>query len=63
MTTAPPPAKLALEDGTIYTGYAFGAEGEVTGRMVYVVTIPRPIPFIEALAPLEPQGKWPAMPG
>ena len=30
-----PPAKLALEDGTIYSGYAFGAEGEVDGEVVF----------------------------
>jgi len=34
MTTAPP-AKLALEDGTVYTGAAFGAEGEVFGEVVF----------------------------
>ena len=30
-----PPAKLALEDGSVYTGYAFGAEGEVDGEVVF----------------------------
>ncbi|NQT18194.1 MAG: carbamoyl phosphate synthase small subunit, partial [Planctomycetes bacterium] len=28
-------AKLALEDGTIFTGKAFGAEGERTGEVVF----------------------------
>ncbi len=28
-------AKLALEDGSIYSGHAFGAEGEVTGEVVF----------------------------
>lgn len=28
-------AKLALEDGTIYTGYSFGAEGEVDGEVCF----------------------------
>lgn len=28
-------AKLALEDGTVYTGRAFGAAGEVTGEVVF----------------------------
>jgi len=28
-------AKLALEDGTIYTGSAFGAEGEIAGEVVF----------------------------
>jgi carbamoyl-phosphate synthase small subunit len=31
----PPPAKLALEDGTVYTGRAFGAAGEKTGEVVF----------------------------
>ncbi len=29
------PAKLALQDGSIYTGEAFGAEGEVAGEVVF----------------------------
>jgi carbamoyl-phosphate synthase small subunit len=28
-------AKLALEDGTVYTGWSFGAEGEVDGEVVF----------------------------
>src|SRR4030081_2861064 len=28
-------AKLALEDGTVYTGRAFGAEGETFGEVVF----------------------------
>jgi carbamoyl-phosphate synthase small subunit len=28
-------AKLALEDGTVYSGYAFGAEGEVDGEVCF----------------------------
>src|SRR6187200_3266942 len=28
-------AKLALEDGTVYTGRAFGATGETTGEVVF----------------------------
>ncbi|MEM6366331.1 MAG: glutamine-hydrolyzing carbamoyl-phosphate synthase small subunit [Planctomycetota bacterium] len=28
-------AKLALEDGTVYSGYGFGARGEVTGEAVF----------------------------
>jgi len=28
-------AKLALEDGTVYTGYAFGSEGEVDGEVCF----------------------------
>lgn len=30
-----PTAKLALEDGTVYTGKSFGAEGEVDGEVVF----------------------------
>lgn len=29
------PAKLALEDGTVYSGEAFGADGEVAGEVVF----------------------------
>lgn len=29
------PAKLALEDGTVFTGISFGAEGEVEGEVVF----------------------------
>src|SRR3984893_9484773 len=29
------PAKLALEDGTVYTGRAFGARGEKFGEVVF----------------------------
>jgi carbamoyl-phosphate synthase small subunit len=32
---ASPSAKLALEDGTVYTGRAFGAAGEATGEAVF----------------------------
>ena len=31
----PFPAKLALADGTVYTGTAFGAAGEVFGEVVF----------------------------
>jgi carbamoyl-phosphate synthase small subunit len=30
-----PPAKLALEDGTVYCGYGFGATGETFGEVVF----------------------------
>ena len=29
------PAKLALEDGTVYSGYAFGADGTTAGEVVF----------------------------
>ena len=28
-------AKLALEDGTVYSGQAFGADGEISGEVVF----------------------------
>jgi carbamoyl-phosphate synthase small subunit len=31
----PKPAKLALEDGTVFTGTSFGAEGEVDGEVCF----------------------------
>ena len=30
-----PVAKLALEDGTVYTGWGFGASGETFGEVVF----------------------------
>ncbi len=33
--TSMTPAKLALEDGTVFTGASFGADGEVTGEVVF----------------------------
>src|SRR5436309_11547611 len=30
-----PTAKLALEDGTVYTGHGFGAAGESVGEVVF----------------------------
>ena len=35
------------------------AEGKVTDRVTYIVSISDPIPFIEALAPVDPQGPFP----
>jgi carbamoyl-phosphate synthase small subunit len=32
---ANPPAKLALEDGTVFTGRSFGATGETSGEVVF----------------------------
>src|SRR5437764_9101965 len=29
------PAKLALEDGSVYTGHSFGAAGETSGEVVF----------------------------
>ena len=33
--TSDPVCKLALEDGTVYTGFSFGAEGEVDGEVCF----------------------------
>ena len=33
--TIPDPAKLALEDGTVFTGVSFGASGEVDGEVCF----------------------------
>src|SRR5918995_7207958 len=35
MTSDYRPAKLALEDGTVFTGVSFGAEGEVYGEVCF----------------------------
>ncbi len=57
--------RIELEPGDrlVIPKGALHAEGEVTERMVYVVTIGNAIPFVEALAPLDVQSEWPAMPG
>lgn len=56
--------RIELEPGDrlVIPKGAWHAEGEVIDRMVYVVSIANPVPFIEALMPLEPQSEWPAMP-
>ena len=41
---------------------AWHAEGEVTERVVYVVSVSAPVPFMEALMPKEPKGPLP-LPG
>ena len=33
------PAILALEDGTYYEGYSFGAEGETYGEVVFTTSM------------------------
>jgi mannose-6-phosphate isomerase-like protein (cupin superfamily) len=38
---------------------AWHAEGKVTERVVYIVTLPEPIPFEVALNLHEPKGPWP----
>ncbi len=40
---------------------AWHAEGEVTDKMTYIVTISEPVPFVEALMPMEPRGPFPEM--
>jgi mannose-6-phosphate isomerase-like protein (cupin superfamily) len=40
---------------------AWHAEGAVTERVTYIVTVRDPIPFLEALMPREPRGPWPEM--
>ena len=38
---------------------AWHAEGEATDKVTYVVSVSEPIPFVEALMPLNPQGPMP----
>lgn len=38
---------------------AWHAEGEVTERVTYIVTVREPVPFLEALTPLDPKGPFP----
>ena len=42
---------------------AWHAEGEATDEVTYVVTIREPVPFIQALMPLEPKGPMPDLSG
>jgi len=35
MSNNPKPAIVALEDGTCFEGFSFGAEGERTGEVVF----------------------------
>ena len=36
------------------------AEGEVTDRVVYIVTLKEPIPLLEGVMPMEPRGPFPS---
>ena len=38
---------------------AWHAEGEVSEKVTYIVTVSEPVGFMEALMPLEPRGPWP----
>ncbi len=38
---------------------AWHAEGAVDEQVTYIVTVRDPVPFLEALAPLDPQGPFP----
>ncbi len=40
---------------------AWHAEGAATDKVAYIVTISEPVPFIEALMPLEPKGPLPPL--
>ena len=35
------------------------AEGEATDRVVWIVTVKEPVPFVEAIMPRDPQGPMP----
>ncbi len=38
---------------------AWHAEGKATDKVTYIVTVSEPVPFIQALMPLEPKGPLP----
>jgi len=40
---------------------AWHAEGEVSEKVVYIVTVPEPIPLLEAIMPREPRGPFPPL--
>ena len=39
---------------------AWHAEGEVTERVIYLVTVREAVPFLEAILPREPKGPFPS---
>ena len=39
---------------------AWHAEGEVTGKVVYIVTVSDPVPLLEAIMPREARGPFPS---
>ncbi len=39
---------------------AWHAEGEVSERVTYIVTLRDPIPLMEAITPQEPRGPFPS---
>ena len=53
--------KVAIEKGDklVIPEGAWHAEGAVSAKVVYIVTLPEPMPFLEALMPQEPKGPWP----
>ena len=51
--------EVGAGDKLIIPKGAWHAEGEVTERVVYIVTLPEPIPFDVALHLHEPRGAWP----
>ena len=40
---------------------AWHAEGEVTSRVVYIVSIREPVPLMEGIMPREPRGPFPKL--
>jgi quercetin dioxygenase-like cupin family protein len=51
--------EIGAGDKLIIPERAWHAEGEVKERVVYIVTMPEPIPFDIALQLHEPRGAWP----
>jgi uncharacterized cupin superfamily protein len=50
---------IGAGDKLIFPKGAWHAEGKVEERVVYIVTLPEPIPFEIALNLHEPRGPWP----
>ena len=50
---------IGAGDKLIIPKGAWHAEGEVTERVVYIVTIPEPIQLLEGIMPQEPRGPFP----
>ena len=54
--------EIGAGDRLVIPKGAWHAEGEVKDRVVYIVTIKEPVPFLEGILPREPRGPFPEMP-
>ena len=53
---------ISAGDKLIIPKGAWHAEGEVTEKVIYIVTVNEPVPIFEAIQLQEPRGAWPPTP-